>query len=142
MNANDIETALRARAAFNNSVERIDADTRRRLRVLRLQVLDRNRRRTYARWMWPAGAVLTAMIAVAVFLPRMQQAPPVAAPSRTAVVAARPVATIATEHPAALATIKEIAVSDAIEVVDPDMLSDLDFYGWLATQPSTDATGG
>jgi hypothetical protein len=139
MNANDIETALRARAAFNESVEHIDADTRRRLRELRLQVLNTKPQR--ARWMWPVGAALASALAVVVFLPPMLRAPAASDPVTTAEVA-QPVPTSATVHPAHMATTNEIVASDTIEVVDPDMLSDLDFYGWLAKQPNTDASGG
>jgi len=139
MNANDVETALRARAAFNDSVERIDADTRRRLRELRLRAQRGELRRT--RWMWPAGAALAAVLAVIVFLPRMPHAPSAKVPATTAVVA-QPVATMTTMRPAQTAIASETAASDPIEVVDPDMLSDLEFYGWLAKQPDADATGG
>jgi hypothetical protein len=147
MNAHDIETALRARAAFNDSVERIDADTRRRLRELRLQALNAAPRHAQARWMWPAGAALTAALALAVFLPRLPQAP-------TTPTHAAPIA-IATHHTASLASaardipnsVVETATSDSaetpsLETTDPDMLSNLDFYGWLAKQQETGKTGG
>jgi hypothetical protein len=45
-------------------------------------------------------------------------------------------------HPTHTPTANEIAASDSIEVVDPDMLSDIEFYGWLAKQPDADASGG
>lgn len=143
MNANDIENALRARAAFNDSVEHIDADTRRRLRELRLHALSGKAPRARASWLWPVGAAaLAASLAAIVLLPPMQHAPSSAIPVTTAVVAARPTPAMSTTHPAQTATINEIVASDPIETVDPDMLSDLDFYGWLAKQPSTDASGG
>jgi len=142
MNANDIETALRTRAAFNDSVEHIDTDTRRRLRELRLHALNGRPRRQHAIWMWPAGAALTAVFAVILFLPRIPHAPAVAAPATSASATAQPATTMAATHPAQSATTNEIVASDPIEAVDPDMLSDLDFYGWLAKQPSTDAAGG
>jgi hypothetical protein len=139
MNANDIETTLRARAVFNDSIERIDADTRRRLRELRLQAL--NGKPQTARWIWSAGAVLAAALALVVFLPRMPRAPAARVPETTAVVAKR-ATTPVTARPAQTTAANEIAASDPIEVVDPDMLTDLDFYGWLAKQPGTDASGG
>lgn len=139
MTANDIETTLRARAAFDESIERIDADTRRRLRESRLQALKGKPQR--ARWMWSAGAALAAALALVVFLPRMSRAPAARVPDTTAVVA-RPATTPVVARPAQAATANEIAAADPIEVVDPDMLSDLDFYGWLAKQPGTDADGG
>jgi len=138
MNANDIETTLRARAAFNDSIEHLDGDTRGRLRGLRLQALTNGkRRRARARWAWSVASVL-AVLAVVMLLPRT---PPAAAPAATAVVA-QPAATVAIVHQAQTTTTSEIVASDPIEAVDPDMLSDLDFYGWLAEQQNTDASGG
>jgi hypothetical protein len=140
MNANDVETALRARAAFNDSVDCIDADTRRRLRELRLQALGDKPRHARARWAWSLASAL-AVLAVIVFWPRMPHAPATAVPATTAVVA-QPVPTRAPVHPTHTPTANEIAASDSIEVVDPDMLSDIEFYGWLAKQPDADASGG
>ncbi|HEV2607448.1 MAG TPA: hypothetical protein VGT79_05650 [Xanthomonadaceae bacterium] len=147
MNANDIETALRARAAFNDSVECIDANTRRRLRELRLQALNGKPRHAHARWMWPAGAALTAALALAVFLPRLPQAPNTtthAAPTTIAMHHTASPASAAREIPN---SVVETATSDSaetpsLETTDPDMLSNLDFYGWLAKQPNTGNTGG
>ncbi len=145
MNANDIEIALRARAAFNDSVDSVDADTRRRLRDLRLYALHPNRRPARALWVWPTGVALTAALALAVFLPRIPHAPPAAA-------AAIPMATATGVQPAAIpasatqafaTTATQIASSDPVEAAaDPDMLSDLDFYGWLAKQPGSSGKGG
>jgi len=139
MNANDIETTLRARAAFNESIERIDGDTRRRLRESRVQALRAKPQR--ARWMWPAGAALAAAIALVLCMPDMSLAPPKRVPDRTVEVA-RHAMTPVVAHPGQTTTASEVAVSEPIEVVDPDLLSDLDFYGWLAKQPGTDASGG
>jgi hypothetical protein len=146
MNANDIELALRARAAFNDSVERLDADTRRRLREVRLRALQGEVRHAGSRWMWPAGAALTAALALAVLLPRLPQAPTAPTlPAAPVVVAPQPMssASMAGDNMAAVA---KSATSDAIEAptpetADPDMLSDLDFYGWLAKQPAGDSGG-
>jgi hypothetical protein len=85
---------------------------------------------------------MTAALAVVVFLPRMQHAPAAAAVPATTAVVMHPVTAMTVAHPAQTTTTSEIAATDPIEVVDPDLLSDLDFYGWLAKQPSTDATGG
>ncbi len=143
MNASDIETALRARAAFNASVDSVDADTRRRLRAIRLHAQHDEPRRAKARWAWPAGAALTAALALAVFLPRLPHAPAATTPIATVAIT-HPVTAFAATHPARaqIATTNQVAASDPIEAADPDMLSDLDFYGWLAKQPNTHATGG
>jgi hypothetical protein len=147
MNANDIEMALRARAAFSDSVERIDADTRRRLRDIRLHAQRSESRHKSARWMWPAGAAVTAALALAIFLPDLHQAPTTALPTSTAVVATP-------QHAAATSTARDGSASVAqaatpdltelptLETADPDMLSDLDFYGWLAKQPGSGNPGG
>ena len=146
MNAEDIELALRARAAFNDSVDRIDADTRRRLRDGRLHVQKIENRGAGARWMWPAGAALTAALALAVFLPRLPTAPGATAPV-TSMATATPhtvLASMAQDHPISVAQ-TATADSDAapsIEAADPDTLDDTDFYGWLAKQPGTGKTGG
>jgi hypothetical protein len=146
MNANDIEMALRARAAFNDSVDAIDADTRRRLRDLRLHAQRVAPRRTNARWIWPAGAALTAALALAVFMPRLPQAPTAAIPATAVVVATAqhsPIASARDETPAVAQTaIPDSVDAPSLETADPDMLSNLDFYGWLAKQPSTGNTGG
>jgi hypothetical protein len=143
MNANDIELALRARAAFNDSVERIDANTRGRLRELRLRAQHGEPRRAPARWVWSTGAALTAALALAVFLPRLPHAPTTAAqPATMEVSTERPAATrtVAQHSDPTMAT--EAAAPDSLEAADPQLLSDLDFYGWLAKQPSHSASGG
>ena len=145
MNANDIEMALRARAAFNDSVDFVDADTRRRLRDLRLHALHPDRRPARARWVWQTGAALTATLALAVFLPRIPHAPPAAAAtiSTITVTSVQPAAIPASANQAVATTATEIASSDPVEAAaDPDMLSDLDFYGWLAKQPDSSGRGG
>ncbi|MEO7478819.1 MAG: hypothetical protein ABIT64_06280 [Lysobacteraceae bacterium] len=140
MNANDVELALRARAAFNDSVDRIDADTRRRLRDLRLRAQHGKQRRTTPLWAWPAGAALAASLTLVAFMPRLLH------DQATAAIATVHVAQSNT-GPAVVrvddAIVKaQASRQDPLEVVDPDMLSDLDFYGWLAKQPSVEASGG
>lgn len=144
MNANDIELALRARAVFNDSVERIDADTRRRLREMRLHVRHAEPRSTPARWVWPGGAAMAAALAMAVFLPRLLYPHMTAAQPTTASVATttRPAATSIIGDRSDLTTATHAAAPDALETVDPELLSDLDFYGWLANQPNHRASGG
>jgi hypothetical protein len=143
MNANDIELALRARAAFNDSVERIDANTRGRLREQRLRVQQDQRRHAPARWMWPTGAALTAALALAAFLPRMPHAPMASQPATSIVaVAVRPATALTIAQPSNPTAVTNVAAPDALETADPELLSDLDFYGWLAKQPSHSASGG
>jgi hypothetical protein len=142
MNANDIELALRARAAFNDSVERIDADTRSRLRELRLRAQYRERRHVSARWIWPTGAALTAALALAVFLPRMPHAPSTVAQTTTVAATPRPATTLTVAQSSDPTEIINVAAPDALETADPELLRDLDFYGWLAKQPNHSASGG
>ncbi len=142
MNANDIELALRSRAAFNDSVACIDADTRRRLRELRLRAQQAEPiRRTTARWAWPLGAALTAAMALVVFMPRTPHAS--AAPMPTTIVAVASHATNqAVINPSNTTSVSMAVSADAFDAADPEMLSDLDFYGWLAEQPANDSSGG
>jgi hypothetical protein len=145
MNANDIELALRSRAVFNDSVDRIDAGTRQRLREARLHAQRGEARTAGARWMWPAGAALTAALALAVFLPRPTQAPrPVVSPPSVAVSPrhAAPASRAPDQTAVAQAAASDFSEPPSLETTDPDMLSDLDFYGWLAKQPDTANTGG
>ena len=142
MNANDIELALRARAAFNDSVACIDADTRRRLRDLRLRAQHTPKAHSSTRWTWPVGAALTAAFALVVFLPRMPHASSPAMPATTVAVVAPHTATQVAGHPAIATAGAVVAASDSLDAVDPDMLSDLDFYGWLAKQPANTSPGG
>jgi hypothetical protein len=142
MNANDIELALRSRAAFNSSVDSLDADTLRRLRDVRLHALQPRARPAGMRWLWPAGAVATAAIALATFLPHTQMA--TVTPSTSGgVVASGAASTVRDAH----ASIAQTATSDllqapSVEAADPDALSDLEFYRWLATQPGNGSSGG
>lgn len=137
MNADDIERTLRARAAFDASVDHVDADTRRRLRDMRQHALRPAVSRPHARWLIPGGAALATALVVAVVVPRLQHgsgaqdpAPIAHAPRAIAATAVDPAAPVA----------GYASTLDPMEDADPDMLSDLDFYGWLAKQPGT--TGG
>ncbi len=141
MNANDIELALRARATFNDSVECIDADTRHRLRALRLRAQAGEPPRTGMRWILPAGALLFAACGLLVLVPRMSHAPVASAPTAR-VAAAQPVAPATTVQRNPGIADARTTKPDSLDAVDPDMLSDLEFYGWLAKQPALDASGG
>ncbi len=134
MNANDIDMTRRARAAFNGSVDRIDADTCLRLRDARLHAQGGHAQRTPGRRAWHVGAALTAAMALAAIVPR-----PLHAPDANARMAA---ATTDATHDKNAIDYPQAAVLDSLETVDPDMLSDLDFYGWLADRPDSNASGG
>jgi len=146
MNPADIERTLRARAAFNESVERLDPDTCQRLRAARVAALEaRPRIGSSARWTWPAGA-LAAALAIALFVPRLTIAPagtPASAASPAAAASSAPMAAIASASPATTpAAGAESSDAPSLETTDPEMLADLEFYGWLAKQPGTAVPGG
>lgn len=172
MNAPDIETTLRARAAFNASVEHLDDDTRRRLRAARLRALEPKASAHGHRWLWPAGAALAAALAIVVVLPRMTPAPitpqpiassvtdaqttmaPLGASTATAsngATSATSAHVIATATPAEPILEQPILATNAghetldastVDTADPEMLDQLDFYGWLAQQPDSSHGGG
>ena len=143
MNAHDIELALRARAAFNDSVERIDTDTRSRLRNLRLRAQKGETDRARARWIWPAGAALTAALALAVFLPRLPHAEtPSVQPVAAIATAALPSSGGSIAQTGIPARVGATAAPDPLETTDPELLRNLDFYGWLAKQPGQNTAGG
>ena len=142
MNADDIERTLRARAAFNESVDHVDADTRQRLRAIRLHALEaRPRAGSAPRWTWPAGA-LAAALALALFVPRLTTAPGSAPASPAASASPASAAGTASSNRSATATAAEPSEAPSLETTDPEMLADLEFYGWLAKQPGTSAPGG
>ncbi len=134
MNANDVETTLRARASFDASLEHIDPATRQRLRAIRMDALALRQGQRFARWMWPAGLAAAGMLALAVFMPRLPQVPLAHGVAPTVVATASPAAAQASAAPRANAA-PAAADSLSLEAADPDMLTDLDFYAWLARQP-------
>lgn len=155
MNAPDIETILRARAAFDASLERLDADTRHRLREARRQALAPPRATASGRWAWTTGAALAAALGVVVMWP---QAPSVqvrgagtaAATASTPATQRRPATLTPTATVAAVTAPSIIADSSrhdgldaaTVDAADPAMLDDLDFYGWLAQQSDASQGGG
>lgn len=146
MNAPDIELALRTRAAFNDSIERIDADTRQRLRNLRLRALQGEGQRGALRWAWPVGAGLAAVLALAMFVPILPRVPMPTTPvtpitaAATTPIAPAPADSIARQD--VPTTSGATPAPDAMETTDPELLSNLQFYGWLAKQPARNASGG
>lgn len=143
MNARDIETTLRARAAFDASTERIDPATRQRLRAIRAEALASRTSPRAGRWMWPASLATAGVLALVVFAPQgprpmltratapAHPATAHVAPATAPALATTAIAPDASESNAAAAS------GDALtlETADPDLLSDLEFYDWLATQP-------
>ncbi|MBS0457988.1 MAG: hypothetical protein JSS44_11745 [Proteobacteria bacterium] len=156
MNARDIETTLRARASFEASVKHLDRDTGRRLRALRLETLEARLDRPQGRWAWAGGLAAAGVLALLVFVPQLPRAPlgapaphaatttapvavarvslpPTPAPAPVTAVAIAPTATVVAAHAGEAGT---------LETADPEMLSDLDFYHWLATQPGGQEPAG
>lgn len=141
MNAHEIELALRSRAAFNDSVDHLDTDTRRRLRDMRLHALQPRARATGTRWLWPAGAAVTAAIALAAFLPHAPFGPASpTAPRGDLASSAAPPARDA--RPAIAETASDLMQPPSVDTADPEALSDLEFYRWLARQPGNSSPGG
>ena len=104
------ELEHKARALFEDSVERLDARTRSKLTQARNRALDEVRKGARRRWIWaPAGGfALAAVVAVGVVL----------WPGRTQV-----------PSPAALEDLEIVADSDNLE-----LLQDVEFYAWLDEQ--------
>jgi hypothetical protein len=118
MSKQDTERAFEARtkAAFDASVEALDAATRARLtqaRVRALEALSAPRGSVrQARWLVPAGAAAAAALAAWLVLvgPGERAAEPLQA--------------------AALSDLEVLLAEEALE-----MIEDLDFYAWLEEQP-------
>ena len=105
------ELEHKARALFEDSVERLDARTRSKLTQARNRALDEVRKgAARRRWIWaPAGGfALAAVVAVGVVLGPGRAQPP---------------------SPAALEDLEIVADSDNLE-----LLQDVEFYAWLDEQ--------
>lgn len=156
MNARDIETTLRARASFTASVERLDRDTQRRLRAIRMETLATRADRPQGRWTWVGGLAAAGVLALIVFVPQLPHAPVTAPPPHaTGATAPVEVARVALPQASAPAPAAAVAIAPTatgvvphageagtLETADPEMLSDLDFYHWLATQPGGQEPAG
>ena len=143
----NVEQALRARAAFDASVTHIDADTRRRLREARGYALQPATNRRRPAWALPIGAAFATALALVMFWPHAS--PPTSVPSQatggTAIVAVAP----QTQGNSGVA--EDVSVDNALadslpgggtDGADPELLGNLDFYGWLAKQPVLAHSGG
>ncbi len=115
---NDIRDPLadRARSLFDGAVRGVDAATAARLRSARRAALQ-PRHAPIARFLLPAGAFAAAALALGLVWHPHAGAP------------ATPAETVAT---AASTGSDSLAAADA---ADLDLYQNLDFYGWLATQP-------
>jgi hypothetical protein len=152
MNANEFEKmnteqTLRTRAAFDASVTHIDADTRRRLRDARDYALRPASKRKRPAWALPIGAAFATALALVVFWPHASQ--PISVPSRaagdTAVVAVAPKTqgnSGVTEDASVDNALADSLPGGGTDGADPELLGNLDFYGWLAKQPVLTRSGG
>ncbi len=139
---------LRARTAFDASVAHIDADTRRRLRDARAYAL-RPRPAAHFRpaWALPIGAAFATAFALLAFWPHASPTAP--APlnqsAHTAMATVAPPtrdssrATLDSGVDSALA---DSLIGGGSDGADPELLGNLDFYGWLAKQPALTRSGG
>lgn len=110
----------KARALFEDSVERLDANTRSKLTQARNLALDEvNRGAVRRRWLWaPAGGVALAAVVAVVMLN--------AGGSRS----------VGDTGALALEDIDIVADSENL-----DMLEDVEFYMWLDTAAADEQTG-
>lgn len=140
---------LRARTAFDASVVHIDADTQRRLRDARAYAL-RPRSAAHFRpaWALPIGAAFATAFALLAFWPHASPPAP-ALPHQSAHAAMAAVAPQTGESSRATPDSSvDSALADSLiggggsDGADPELLGNLDFYGWLAKQPALTRSGG
>jgi hypothetical protein len=143
----DVEQALCARAVFDASVMHIDADTRRRLRDSRGYALRPASQRHRPAWALPIGAAFATALALVVFWPHAS--PPTSAPIHATDGAA--IVAIAPQTHGNPGMTDDTSVDNALadslpgggsDGADPELLGNLDFYGWLAKQPVLAHSGG
>ena len=109
----------KARAAFEDSVERLDASTRSKLTQARNRALDEvNKGAVRRRWLWaPAGGLALAALVAVVML---------------------------NTGPRSGGDTGALALEDIDIVADSenlDMLEDVEFYMWLDNAPADEQTG-
>lgn len=119
----------RARALFASRVEDLDAGTANALRARRREALAQHsgNQKARSRFWWPAGGMVTAALALALWLPvsERQNPPPT--------LADRPIVESIADDGRAL---------DAARFADDALLEledDAEFYAWLATVPDDDS---
>lgn len=151
MNANEFEKIstnqeLKARAAFDASVRHVDTDTRRRLRDARAHALQPVSSRQRPSWALPLGVAFASALALVVFWPHASINAPATAN------ATHGVATVAAadqspdnanvgEDSSVDSALAESLIGDSGDGADPELLGNLDFYGWLAKQPALGSGG-
>ena len=117
---NDRAFEARTKAAFDASVDALDAGTRSRLTQARVRALDelgaRRSARFNSRWLLPAGAAAAAALAAWVVLVQGPQG---------------------LEPPPQVAAWDDFELLTAAE--DLEMIEELEFYAWLEEQPEFDA---
>ncbi len=130
--------SVHTRAVFNASVARLDSDSARRLRDMRLHaVQQRSASSTTRRWMIPVASAAAIGVAVLLVWPRAVQSP--GAPHHVAVAVNTTSPALAASNP------PDIDLNDALlseNAPDPELLGNLAFYDWLETQPAMQASGG
>jgi hypothetical protein len=124
------ELAQKARRVFEAEVETIDGPTATALRARRREALARTTVRR-SPWWWPAGGMVTAALALALWLPRADSpALPAGKPSQT-VAANAQTPQVSAAGPAAEA----LAQAEASTL---ELDNDADFYLWIASAPAAD----
>lgn len=154
MNADEFEKpqfeqAAHARALFDASVAHIDADTRHRLRDARGHALQPQSAAWLRRaWALPVGAALATVLALVVFWPHASAPGPAQVSGATDGAA---IVAVAPQTHANDGSVEDTSVDNAIadsligngtDGADPELLGNLDFYGWLAKQPALARNGG
>ena len=143
----DAAEQARTRAVFDASLAHIDADTRRRLRDARGDALQASSKPRPAAWALPLGAAFATALALVAFWPHAS--PPISAPIHATAGAAIVAVTPQphgnfgiTEDANVDNALADSLPGDGSEGADPELLGNLDFYGWLAKQPVLARSGG
>lgn len=124
------ELAQKARRVFEAEVEAIDGPTATALRARRREALARSEVRR-SPWWWPAGGMVTAALALALWLPRADSpALPTEAPPQTTATNA--------QTPRASANVPAAEALAQAEASTLELDNDADFYLWLASAPAAD----
>lgn len=106
----------RLRALYRRTADEVDTATAARLRESRRRALEAAEKPRLARWFMPLGAVATCLLAVMVIWPSTPHT--------------------ARHADSAAASTADNSLPPDPDSTDPAMYQDLDFYAWLADQPS------
>lgn len=107
----------RLRALYRRTADEVDTAAAARLRETRRRALEAAQRPRLVRWLMPMGAVAAGLLAVVVIWPSTSRH---TGPARTGT---------------SMSTADSSLPPDP-EGADPAMYQNLDFYAWLADQPS------